>query len=45
MVPWTNSLFENAPTYAIGVRMRWDQMGWNDRPLLVRRLYWQVLRC
>ena len=28
LVPWTNSLFENAPTYAIGVRMRWDQMGW-----------------
>src|SRR5919197_383103 len=35
MVPWTNSLFENAPTYAIGVRMRWDQMGWKDRPLWV----------
>jgi pyruvate ferredoxin oxidoreductase beta subunit len=33
LVPWTNSLFENAPTYAIGVRMRWDQMGWKDRPL------------
>jgi pyruvate ferredoxin oxidoreductase beta subunit len=33
MVPWTNSLFENAPTYAIGVRMRWDQMGWQNRPL------------
>ncbi|MBA4064313.1 MAG: thiamine pyrophosphate-binding protein [Isosphaera sp.] len=35
LVPWTNSLFENAPTYAIGVRMRWDQMGWRDRPLWV----------
>jgi pyruvate/2-oxoacid:ferredoxin oxidoreductase beta subunit/NAD-dependent dihydropyrimidine dehydrogenase PreA subunit len=35
LVPWTNSLFENAPTYAIGVRMRWDQMGWGDRPLWV----------
>lgn len=35
MVPWTNSLFENAPTYAIGVRMRWDQMGWKDKPLWV----------
>jgi pyruvate/2-oxoacid:ferredoxin oxidoreductase beta subunit/NAD-dependent dihydropyrimidine dehydrogenase PreA subunit len=35
MVPWTNSLFENAPTYAIGVRMRWDQMGWKERPLWV----------
>ena len=28
LVPWTNSLFENAPVYAIGVRMRWNQMGW-----------------
>ena len=35
MVPWTNSLFENAPTYAIGVRMRWDQMGWKGKPLWV----------
>jgi len=35
MVPWTNSLFENAPTYAIGVRMRWDQMGWQNKPLWV----------
>ncbi len=35
LVPWTNSLFENAPTYAIGVRMRWDQMGWKDKPLWV----------
>jgi pyruvate/2-oxoacid:ferredoxin oxidoreductase beta subunit/NAD-dependent dihydropyrimidine dehydrogenase PreA subunit len=33
LVPWTNSLFENAPTYAIGVRMRWDQMGWGNKPL------------
>jgi pyruvate/2-oxoacid:ferredoxin oxidoreductase beta subunit/NAD-dependent dihydropyrimidine dehydrogenase PreA subunit len=33
LVPWTNSLFEDAPTYAIGVRMRWDQMGWQGRPL------------
>jgi pyruvate ferredoxin oxidoreductase beta subunit len=28
LVPWTNSLFENAPADAMGVRMRWDQMGW-----------------
>src|SRR6478609_6345766 len=35
MVPWTNSLFENAPTYAIGVRMKWDQMGWQNKPLWV----------
>jgi ferredoxin len=33
LVPWSNSLFENAPTYAIGVRMRWDQMGWDKKPL------------
>jgi pyruvate/2-oxoacid:ferredoxin oxidoreductase beta subunit/NAD-dependent dihydropyrimidine dehydrogenase PreA subunit len=33
LVPWTNSLFENAPADAIGVRMRWDQMGWSDKPL------------
>jgi len=33
MVPWTNSLFENAPADAIGVRLRWDQMGWQGRPL------------
>src|SRR5262249_59499178 len=35
MVPWTNSLFENAPTYAIGVRMKWDQMGWGGKTLSV----------
>jgi pyruvate ferredoxin oxidoreductase beta subunit len=33
LVPWTNSLFEDAPTYCIGVRMRWDQKGWQNRPL------------
>ena len=33
LVPWTNSLFENAPADAMGVRMRWNQMGWIDRPL------------
>jgi pyruvate ferredoxin oxidoreductase beta subunit len=33
LVPWTNSLFENAPADAIGVRMRWDQMGWQGKPL------------
>jgi pyruvate ferredoxin oxidoreductase beta subunit len=31
MVPWTNSLFENAPAVAMGVRMRWDQMGWKSK--------------
>ncbi|HKI36315.1 MAG TPA: thiamine pyrophosphate-dependent enzyme [Gemmataceae bacterium] len=33
LVPWTNSLFENAPADAIGVRMRWNQMGWKDKPI------------
>ncbi|MGE3806684.1 MAG: thiamine pyrophosphate-dependent enzyme [Gemmataceae bacterium] len=33
LVPWTNSLFENAPADAIGVRLRWDQKGWNDKPI------------
>ncbi|HUS38481.1 MAG TPA: thiamine pyrophosphate-dependent enzyme [Pirellulales bacterium] len=33
LVPWTNSLFENAPADAMGVRMRWDQMGWSDKPI------------
>jgi pyruvate/2-oxoacid:ferredoxin oxidoreductase beta subunit len=33
LVPWTNSLFENAPSDAIGVRMRWDQMGWANKPI------------
>ena len=35
LVPWTNSLFENAATDAMGIRMRWDQMGWQDKKLWV----------
>ena len=34
-LPWTNSLFENGPTDAMGVRARWDQIGWNDKKLWV----------
>lgn len=34
-VPWTNSLFENAPADAMGVRARWDQMGWKEKRLWV----------
>ncbi|MBM3811865.1 MAG: thiamine pyrophosphate-binding protein [Acidimicrobiia bacterium] len=34
-VPWTNSLFENAPADAMGVRARWDQIGWNKKRLWV----------
>lgn len=33
LVPWSNSLFENAPAYAMGLRMRWDQAGWAHRPI------------
>ena len=33
LVPWTNSLFENAPADAMGVRSRWNQIGWSDKPL------------
>jgi pyruvate/2-oxoacid:ferredoxin oxidoreductase beta subunit/Pyruvate/2-oxoacid:ferredoxin oxidoreductase delta subunit len=35
LVPWTNSLFENAPAVALGVRARWDQAGHEDRRLWV----------
>jgi pyruvate/2-oxoacid:ferredoxin oxidoreductase beta subunit/NAD-dependent dihydropyrimidine dehydrogenase PreA subunit len=34
-VPWTNSLFENGPADALGVRLRWDQAGHADRRLWV----------
>ncbi len=34
-MPWTNSLFENAPADAMGIRARWDQMGWKDKKLWV----------
>ena len=33
LVPWTNSLFENAPADAMGVRMKWDLEGWADKPI------------
>jgi pyruvate ferredoxin oxidoreductase beta subunit len=35
LVPWTNSLFENAPAVASGIRARWDQAGHQDRKLWV----------
>ncbi len=34
-VPWTNSLFENAPADAMGIRLRWDQQGYAHRRLWV----------
>lgn len=33
LVPWTNSLFENAASDAMGIRLRWDQMGWQEKRL------------
>jgi pyruvate/2-oxoacid:ferredoxin oxidoreductase beta subunit/ferredoxin len=35
LVPWTNSLYENAPAVAVGVRAKWDQRGWQDKRLWV----------
>ncbi len=35
LVPWTNSLFENAPAVALGIRARWDQAGHPERRLWV----------
>jgi pyruvate ferredoxin oxidoreductase beta subunit len=35
LVPWTNSLFENAPADAMGIRARWEQAGHGDRRLWV----------
>src|SRR5579862_9682021 len=34
-LPWSNSLFENAPTYAMGVRAKWDQQGWDKKKIWV----------
>ena len=33
LVPWTNSLFENAATVAMGIRAAWDQAGHPERRL------------
>ena len=35
ILPWTNSLFENAPADAMGIRARWDQKGWEYKKLWV----------
>jgi pyruvate/2-oxoacid:ferredoxin oxidoreductase beta subunit/Pyruvate/2-oxoacid:ferredoxin oxidoreductase delta subunit len=34
-VPWTNSLFENSPAVAMGIRARWDAAGHPERKLWV----------
>lgn len=33
LVSWTNSLFENAVADAMGIRLRWDQRGWQQKRL------------
>ena len=35
LLPWTNSLFENAAAVALGIRARWEQEGSPDRRLWV----------
>jgi pyruvate ferredoxin oxidoreductase beta subunit len=35
LVPWMNSLFENAATVAMGVRAAWDQRVWQEKRLWV----------
>ena len=35
LISWTNSLFENAPADAMGVRARWDQQGWQSKRLWI----------
>jgi pyruvate/2-oxoacid:ferredoxin oxidoreductase beta subunit/NAD-dependent dihydropyrimidine dehydrogenase PreA subunit len=34
-IAWTNSLFENAPAVAMGVRARWDSLGWQKKRLWI----------
>jgi len=33
LVPWTNSLFENSPAVSLGVRLHWNQLGWQDKKI------------
>jgi pyruvate/2-oxoacid:ferredoxin oxidoreductase beta subunit/formate hydrogenlyase subunit 6/NADH:ubiquinone oxidoreductase subunit I len=33
LTSWSNSLFENVTTYAMGVRLNWDQKGWGHKRL------------
>jgi len=34
-VSWTNSLFENSPAVAMGLKARWNQLGWQNKKLWV----------
>lgn len=34
-IPWTNSLFENAPVVGMGIRSHWDQIGRKDHALWI----------
>ena len=33
LTSWSNSLFENVSTFAMGVRLNWDQKGWEKKRL------------
>jgi len=33
LTSWSNSLFENVATFAMGVRLNWDQKGWEKKRL------------
>jgi pyruvate/2-oxoacid:ferredoxin oxidoreductase beta subunit/Pyruvate/2-oxoacid:ferredoxin oxidoreductase delta subunit len=33
LTSWSNSLFENVATFAMGVRLNWNQRGWADKKL------------
>jgi len=35
LVPWINSLFENAPAVAMGIRDQWDRIGWQNKRIWV----------
>ncbi|MFQ6617464.1 MAG: thiamine pyrophosphate-dependent enzyme [Fidelibacterota bacterium] len=35
LVPWMNSLFENSAAVAVGLRMRWNQIGCSDKKIWV----------
>ena len=34
-IAWTNSLFEDAPAVAMGVRAKWDLQGWQNKRLWI----------
>src|SRR5437773_11972887 len=34
-IAWTNSLFEDAPAVAMGIRAKWDNQGWQQKRLWI----------